>query len=112
LSAFAEVVRRFLFGGDPSPLMMIGVSSVALIANVSCLLLLMKHRHGAIHMKASWIFSTNDVLANAGVIIAGILVYVFKTPWPDLIIGAIIAVIVARGALSILRISLDEKVID
>lgn len=110
--ALTEVVRRFIFGSEPSSLMMIGVSSVALLANVTCLLLLMKHRQGAIHMRASWIFSTNDVLANIGVIIAGVLVYFFKTQWPDLIIGIIITVIVARGALSILKLSSVKEAVD
>ena len=56
-------------------------------------------------MKASWIFSTNDVIVNAGVILAGVLVAVTASAWPDLIIGLIIAGIVFRGALQILRLS-------
>ena len=51
-----EVGRRFLFGSDPQSLMMMAVASVALIANISCLLLIAKHREGGAHMKASWIF--------------------------------------------------------
>ena len=103
--AFAEVARRFYFGSEPNSILMMGVSVVALIANVSCLVLLMKHRNGAVHMKASWIFSTNDVLANVGVIIAGLLVFYFQSPVPDLIVGLIIAALVTRGAISILRLS-------
>lgn len=103
--AFTEVVRRFIFGSEPNSVFMMGMSVVALCANVSCIFLLMKHRRGAVHMRASWIFSTNDVLANVGVITAGALVYLFKSPWPDLAIGLIIAAIVTRGALSIMKLS-------
>jgi Co/Zn/Cd efflux system component len=56
-------------------------------------------------MKASWIFSTNDVLANIGVIVAGALVAWTKSPIPDLVIGSIIALIVLRVAWAILKMS-------
>ena len=103
--ALSEVVRRAFFGGEPDAPLMMGVSFVALIANVTCMALLAKHREGAVHMKASWIFSTNDVIANLGVIAAGSIVYFTSKQWPDLLIGAIIAIVVLRGALKILKIS-------
>jgi len=100
-----EVCRRFVYGSEPVGQIMMAVSFLALIANVSCMALLSKHREGAVHMKASWIFSTNDVIANIGVIVAGGLVYLFASSWPDLIIGTIITLVVFKGALTILRIS-------
>ncbi len=105
LGALGEVVRRFFFGSEPSSDLMMIIAFLALIANVSCLVLLSKHREGKVHMKASWIFSTNDVLANIGVIIAGVLVAWTSSPVPDLVIGALIAAIVFRGALAILKMS-------
>jgi Co/Zn/Cd efflux system component len=65
---------------------------------------LARHRRGGEHMRASWIFTTNDVLANLGVIVAGVLVWVTGSAVPDLIIGTAIAVLVASGAWRILRI--------
>jgi Co/Zn/Cd efflux system component len=56
-------------------------------------------------MQASLIFSANDVIANLGVILAGFLVAIFKSPVPDLLIGLVIAVVVFRGSVSILKIS-------
>ena len=56
-------------------------------------------------MRASWIFSTNDVIANAGVVVAGALVAWTGSALPDLIIGAAIALVVLSGAVRILRIS-------
>jgi len=55
-------------------------------------------------MRASWIFSTNDVIANAGVILAGFLVAWTGSRLPDLIVGCMIAVVVFSGALRILRL--------
>ena len=107
MGALSEVIRRLIFGSDPEPPYMIAVSLVALAANISCLLLLSRHREGEVHMKASWIFSTNDVIANIGVITAGVLVLLTKSHLPDLIVGAIITIIVFRGALQILKLSRD-----
>mgnify|MGYP003700386735 FL=1 len=99
-----EVGRRFLFGSDPQSLMMMAVASVALIANISCLLLIAKHREGGAHMKASWIFSANDVVINLGVILAGLLVAWTGSNYPDLIIGGIVGAIVLMGAKRILAL--------
>lgn len=103
LGILFEVVRRFVFGSDPVSALMMIVGTVALVANLSCLMLISKHRNGGIHMRASWIFSTNDVIANLGVIAAGILVMYFDNRLPDLVIGAVITIVVVRGGVQILR---------
>lgn len=105
----AEVLRRFIYGSDPEEHFMIAVAVLALVANAACLWLLAKHRDGEVHMKASWIFSTNDVIANLGVILAGILVWTTQSSWPDLIVGLIIACIVLTGGVRIARISRQSK---
>jgi len=103
LFALSEVVRRFLFGSDPVSTLMMIFGFLALIANVGCLALIYKDRESGAHLKASWIFSTNDVIANSGVILAGYLVVVTGSRFPDLVIGFIIAIIVLSGAYRILR---------
>ncbi len=65
-----EVGRRALFGAEPLSLAMIGIGLVALAANLTCVALLARHRDGEVHLRASWIFSVNDALANLGVILA------------------------------------------
>ncbi|MCL4806173.1 MAG: cation transporter [Thermoanaerobaculia bacterium] len=101
---FVDVARRWVVGSAPEPLAMIGISTLALAANVSCLLLLARHRQGGAHMKASWIFSTNDVLANLGVMAAGALVEATGSRLPDLVIGTLVAALVLLGAVRILRL--------
>jgi cation diffusion facilitator family transporter len=93
-----EILRRVILGSEPISLLMIIAGFVALIANVICLALIAKHRQSEIHMRASWIFSRNDVIANVGVILGGIIVYYSASHWPDLIIGTVIAIIILRGA--------------
>ena len=103
---FIEVLRRFL-GLDEIPVFqtMIIVSIFALIGNAITLYLLQKSKSKEAHMQASMIFTSNDVIANIGVISAGIVVYFTQSPYPDLIVGTIIFLIVVRGAVRILKIS-------
>lgn len=105
LFALFEVIRRYLVGELPESTLMMGVSCLALIANVYCLILISKHRSDGIHMKASAIFSANDVIANLGVILAGFLVFTFNSQIPDLVVGLIIGTIVLRGGFTILRLA-------
>jgi len=104
---FVEVLRRF-FGAENLPdfSAMIIVSIFALIANGICLYLLQKSKSKEeAHMKASMIFTSNDVIINLGVIIAGILVNWLNSSKPDLIIGTIVFVFVIQGAFRILKLS-------
>lgn len=100
-----ETVRRFIYGSDPEPSYMILVSLVALAANVYCLALLSKHKDGEVHMQASYICSSTDVMANIGVVLAGVAVFFTKSPYPDLVIGLIVTLIVLRGAFTILKLA-------
>ncbi|MDK6076269.1 cation transporter [Massilia varians] len=104
LGALSEVIRRAFFGSEPESALMMGVGAVALVANVTCLVLIAKKRDRGAHMKASYIFSANDVIANIGVIAAGALVTWTGSPYPDLIVGTVIGVIVLTGARRILKL--------
>lgn len=105
LGAFGEILRRLLMGSDPEPPTMIGIALLALGANVACMALISSHRGGGLHMRASWIFSTNDVIANIGVIVAAALVAWTGSAIPDLAVGTIIALVVLSGAMRILKLS-------
>ena len=102
-----EVLRRFL--GDeklPDFSTMIIVSIFALIANGICLYILQKSKSKEeAHMKASMIFTSNDVIINLGVIIAAILVSLLNSNKPDLVVGTIVFILVIKGAFRILKLS-------
>jgi len=98
-----DVIRRFVVGSDPVSALMMSVGFGALIANSICLFLISKHREGGVHMRASLIFSQNDVIANVGVILSGVLVWAVNSRYPDLVIGFIIGLVVLRGGISILK---------
>ena len=102
--AIVEVVRRVLFGSEPQAGIMIAVAGAALLANATSMWLLSRHRTGGAHMRASWIFTTTDVIANLGVIVAAILVRWIGSNIPDLVVAVLIALVVLNGAIRILRL--------
>jgi len=104
-----DVIRRFTFGSNPESTLMIVMGLVAFAANVVCLILIARHRKGEIHMRASWVFSKNDVIANIGVIVSGGLVAWLSSPLPDLIIGFAISIIVMKGVFSSFGMLLPKK---
>ena len=103
---FTEVIMRFIKSGPlPEFRIMIIVSLLALIGNSICLWLLQKSKSKDAHMQASVIFTSNDVIVNIGVIVAGILVFLTGSKLPDLIVGSLVFVIVGRASFQILRLS-------
>ena len=103
-----DITRRLFLGSEPISSLMIGMGFIALIANVVCLVIIRNHKNDEVHMRASWIFSANDVIANMGVIIAGVLVVWLDSRVPDLVIGCIVSIVVLRGAWMILKDAKQE----
>lgn len=102
---FVEVLRRFLgIEKIPDFQTMILVSFFAAIANGICLYLLQKSKSKEAHIRASMIFTSNDVIINIGVIVAGFLVLTLNSQIPDLIVGSIVFVLVISGAIRILKL--------
>lgn len=110
LGVLLDVARRLVVGSEPVSLAMMLVGLMALAANATCLALIAKHREGGVHMRASYIFSANDVIANAGVVLSGGLVLLTGSRWPDLVAGTAIAALVVRGGVRILREAGEERV--
>ncbi|MEJ6788174.1 cation transporter [Brevundimonas sp. BR2-1] len=99
----ADVARRWLAGAEPlGPAMMI-MALVAAGVNLWCLILLRKIKDDDVNMRAAQTFSLNDFVSNGGVLVAGGLVLWLDRAWPDIVVGALVALIAAKGGLEILR---------
>ena len=105
-----DITRRLFLGSEPISPLMIGMGFIALIANVACLMIIRNHKNDEVHMRASWIFSANDVIANMGVIMAGVVVVWLDSRVPDLVIGCIVSIVVLRGAWMILKDAKQEVI--
>lgn len=97
-----ELIRRFQEGSDPVGLPIILTAVFNTASNVIALRLLKSHRGTGAHLDASWIFTSNDMIANAGIIVSGVLVILFKSSLPDLIIGIVVVGFVLKGGWEIL----------
>ena len=102
---FVEVIRKFINNSKiPDFKVMMIVSLFALVGNVVTLYLLQKSKSKEPHMKASMIFTSTDVIVNAGVLIAGAIVYFTASNLADLIIGTIIFAFVGFSSYRILKL--------
>lgn len=98
-----DILRRIWVGSEPVSTLIMVMGFLALIANVTCLCMIRKHKDGDVNMRASWIFSANDVIANMGVILGGLLVWLLDSRWPDIVVGLTISAVILRGSTLILR---------
>lgn len=87
----------------PVAKLMLYFSVLGLIANGICLGLLTQLRHEDINMRSVWLCARNDVVGNLSVLLAAFLVYVFAKPWPDILMGVVLAIIMYQSAIFIIR---------
>ena len=102
LGVLFEVGRRVVYGAEPASGWMIGTAAVSLIVNMSVLRMLAPLKSGEVHLRATWIFTRADIVANVGVVAAGVLVFWLRSPIPDYVIGTLIGLYVVKEAGEIL----------
>lgn len=109
LGVLFEVARRVVYGAEPESSWMIGAALLSLAVNLAVLRMLAPLKSGEVHLRATWIFTRADVVANVGVLIAGVLVFWLRSPFPDYVIGTLIGLYVIKEAVEILRASLTAR---
>ena len=102
LGVVVEAGRRTFVGAEPVGVWMIAVALIALAVNAYVLRLLQKQRSTEVHMRAAWIFTRADVVANAAVILSGVAVLATGIVYFDLVVGAAIGIYVIKEAMEIL----------
>lgn len=100
----ANVYLKIQSGVAPSSALMLVFGGIALAANLLCLRLLWGFRRQDVNMSSTFECSRNDVVSNLGVLLAAGAVFLFESPWPDIVVGAVMAVLFARSAI---RVALD-----
>jgi Co/Zn/Cd efflux system component len=92
----------------PGPLTLTGFG--ALVVNLSCALLLARFRHRSGSLtKAAFLSARNDAIANVAIIAAGaVTAYVWRSAWPDLVVGAGIALMNADAAREVWQAAHEE----
>ncbi|MCT8641567.1 cation diffusion facilitator family transporter [Glaesserella parasuis] len=96
-------IYRAFYGEIPSYSEMSIVGFLALLVNVSALLILLKFRDGDSNVRSVWLCSRNDAIGNVAVILAGIAVYFFLSKYPDLIVAFILAFLALQASQEIIK---------
>ena len=102
LFVIGEIVLKIIHGVTPSSSLMLIFGAISLAANSACLALLWRYRKLDVNMSSTFECSRNDVFSNIGVLLAAAGVYALGSPWPDIAVGAGIAVIFFRSAFRVL----------
>ncbi len=101
-------VYHALAGSAPEAQVMGVIGGLALAANLTCALLLFGFRGGDANLRAVWLCSRNDAIGNLAVIAAASGVFLSQTPWPDLLVGLIMASLAVWAGQSVMRQALGE----
>jgi cation diffusion facilitator family transporter len=103
LGVVLDAGRRLIFGSAPEGMTMMTIAALSLAVNASVLHLLSRERSQEVHIRATFIFTRADVVANIGVILSGLIVYLAGFHRIDPIAGIAIGLYVGKEALEILR---------
>jgi Co/Zn/Cd efflux system component len=103
VGVLVQVAVKIAQGLTPTVEVMSEVGALAFAANLGCLALLWRRRGDDINMRSAWICSRNDVIGNAAVLVAAGAVAATGSPWPDIVIGLLVASVFGRSAVQVLR---------
>ena len=103
LGVVASTIYRMIVQLPPEAELMGLFGIVALVVNVLAAAVLIPHRTGDANVRAVWLFSRNDAIGNAAVVVAAGLVTWTGTVWPDLVVALVIAGLFLHSAWSIIR---------
>jgi cation diffusion facilitator family transporter len=103
LGVLVEASIKVLFPVMPNVETMGMVGSLALVANLSCFVLLYRHRDDNLNMSSTWLCSRNDLIANVGVLCAAGGSALLASRWPDILIGIVIALLFLRSAFGVIH---------
>lgn len=103
IGVIGVAIWRAMTATAPEAELMGGIGFAALAVNVTAALILSRYREGDANVRAVWLFSRNDALANVAVIVAAGLVAWTGKAWPDLAVAAVIAALFLHSAFEILR---------
>jgi Co/Zn/Cd efflux system component len=83
----------------------------ALAVNLTCALVLARHRAGSGSLsKAAFLSARNDALANIAILAAGgVTAFLWRSAWPDIVVGIAIAALNADAARAVWRAARREQ---
>lgn len=108
VAVLAMTLYRVFVTGQPDGETMGLIGGLALLANLTSALILLRFRNGDANVRSVWLCTRNDAIGNVAVIGAAGLVLVTASPWPDLIVAAAMAALFLQSAIKIIRQAREE----
>lgn len=105
----ASTLYRIFVVNSPEPLTMGWIGLVALLVNLTSVVLLIRYKDGDANVRSVWICSRNDAIGNIAVMLAASGVWFSQTPWPDLAVASIMALLFFYSSVLIIRQALQER---
>lgn len=101
-------IWRAASGTPPEGTVITGLGLFGFVANAIAALLLVRYREGDANVRSVWLCTRNDLIESLVVAVTGRLVWLTASRWPDLIAGAVLALVFLQSAWSILQQSQQE----
>jgi Co/Zn/Cd efflux system component len=111
LATFWTLWTRVQGFNPPDALSLTSTGLGALVLNLSCAFMLVRFRnHSGSLAKAAFLSARNDVFANLAIIAAGVITaFLWRSAWPDVIVGLGIAAMNADAAREVWKAARAEK---
>ncbi|MDP1630257.1 MAG: cation transporter [Caulobacter sp.] len=100
---------RAVNGIAPEGLTISGLGLFGVAANFVAAILLSRHRDGDANVRSVWLCTRNDLIQCLAVVVTGGLVWFTRSAWPDIIVGAILAIVFLQSAWSIIAQAQAER---
>ena len=109
LAVLGFAVWRALSGAPPEGFTISGLGAFGVAANLVAAVLLAKYRDGDANVRSVWLCTRNDVIQCIAIVVTGGLVWLTGSRWPDVIVGAVLAVVFLQSAWSIIAQARAEQ---
>jgi len=110
VATVVTAILKILHPVTPDPVPLTLAAFGALLVNVTCAVLLVRHRNrqGSL-TRAAWLSARNDALADVAIIAVGLLTLVITTGWLDIAVGLAIGALNADAAVKVWRSARAER---
>lgn len=110
VAAIWQGIAKFSHPEAPDVVSLVLTAGGAVVVNSICAWLLARYRNQAGSMsKAAFLAARNDVLVNAAIIVMGVVTFFWRSGWPDIVLGLIVAVVNLSAAKEVWEVAEEEK---
>ena len=109
LWVFGSTIYHVFYLGVPQAEVMGVIGFLALLTNLTSVLLLVRHKDGDANVRSVWLCSRNDAIGNVAVMAAALGVWGTSSGWPDVIVAAVMAGLFLASSFQIVAQALRER---